>query len=887
MNSTLDPLSIGRTIGDRLSAMPQTEDDGATVDCKTSVTILPLRYSALYAEEADRAALERVPEYQGPPVAGVTLAQARYGARFLREGYLYVLVKRLGTYRWEHCYHVSADALLAGIDPNRPTHTGGGMPHFTIREAEDVAEAYMLFLPDPLSVRQLELIRTQPHRRDTLQRFAIAELAHSCGGQDVLAPTQLTHQVAEFIGYRDESVARLLQKQLFPVLTDPFDESATPADLHDYAARFETLQYDLSDGKGFAVVLSDAIGITQELNNHRNDALEPLRDWMEKEDENGLTNEQRFYTSELIRDLRENYVKGRVNALAQRDVASFRSRAGLRYMPHVQAVGVAEMGGNSQPMARDYELAEEYEQRQAEILEDSSRRITAERGAEFRREYDGQYAPLLDQNARQAFDERMAEQSRRREALMAPRAADHLAWLQGSAFLDALDFYDSRGPIWGWAYSIQVVQATMGMEGTEAGAALLDQWWRDMNMHDRSNLAWAVYCLNQYDIRRAGQQDIEAFRAKEAQLTGTDDGSWIGPEPQNILQGFKQLIVAFNTANAALEGETPDWFRSNRLGVTMAWYTQFMKGFFEKARSETMDRATLRVSLGLMRAQLARRAARIGVNRRWFSKGSARELAKAKRFLSRDIQTALEGNGSQFMQFRLGVAVAIIESYALYQTLSKQDKDSRDYAQVAGSLAFLAAAIADTAASGINMVMVMGKYHATDVGKVARFQLGGFSFWGGMLASVGALFGAIDDYIEAENQYKNDNYLLVAFYGVRFIANVGIAILGTAVTLASSATFLSRVAQQGKTALARQLAGLLAPLARTLAAAAIRGVLMAGFAVVSWAGIILTVGLWFFGDDALEAWCKRCVFTTENAPDYYPDYAEEVGAFHQALQDVT
>nr|CDQ36521.1 hypothetical protein BN993_06029 [Virgibacillus halodenitrificans] len=53
---------------------------------------------------------------------------------------------------------------------------------------------------------------------------------------------------------------------------------------------------------------------------------------------------------------------------------------------------------------------------------------------------------------------------------------------------------------------------------------------------------------------------------------------------------------------------------------------------------------------------------------------------------------------------------------------------------------------------------------------------------------------------------------------------------------------------------------------------------MAGFAVASWAGIILTIGFWIFGDDALEAWCKRCVFTTESVPDHYADYAEEVGA---------
>ncbi|MCK0746831.1 hypothetical protein, partial [Chromohalobacter nigrandesensis] len=366
---------------------------------------------------------------------------------------------------------------------------------------------------------------------------------------------------------------------------------------------------------------------------------------------------------------------------------------------------------------------EEYENRQAEILEDSKQRISAQRKAEFLQEYDRQYGTLLDQDERQAFDDRMGEQSRQQEVLMAPRVADHLAWLQSAAFLDALDFYDSRDPTWGWAYSIQVMQATAGMDGSEAGAALLAQWWRDMNMNDRSNLAWAVYCLNQYEIRHAAQQDIEAFRARDARFANADDDSWIGPQPQRIMDGFKQLTVAFNTANDVLEGgQTPEWFRSGALGITLAWYTQFMRGFFEKARHETLDRATLRTSLGLMQAQLARHAARMGVKRLWFSKGREREIAKAKRFLARDIETALDGTGSQFMQFRLGVAVAIVESYALYQTLSKHDKDTRDYANAAGSFVVLAAAVADTAASGINMVMVMGKYHATDVGKAAHFR---------------------------------------------------------------------------------------------------------------------------------------------------------------------
>ncbi|SEF73751.1 T6SS effector BTH_I2691 family protein [Marinobacterium lutimaris] len=887
MTSVLDPLNIGQSIGNRLSAMPQPGGDGATVDCKKSVNILPLRYSAVYAEDEDVVALNSVPEYKGAPVADINLSRGKYAARFLREGYLYVLLNRLGTYRWEHCYYVSPDALLSHINPYEPTRKGGGLSYFTINDAEDVSEGYMLFLPDPLSVRMLDRIKSSSRLRESLQQFPISELAQSCVGESVIPSTLLDTEVAEFVGHQDESVCELLQKQTFPPLTNPFDEAAQPANLKNYWSRFDGIHRALDGVRGFAVVLADAIGITQELNNHRNDALESLRDWMEKEDEKGLTNEQRFYTSELIRDLRESYVKGRVNGFAQRDLTRFRSQVGLKYMPHVRVVGEAEIGGRREPTERDVELVEEYEERQATILEESTRRITAERTTEFQHEYDSTYAPLLNQNARQTFDDSMADESRRQETLLANRVQDHLAWLQGDPFLNALDLYDSRDPIRGWAYSIQAVQATVGMEASEEGAALVSQWCRNIKMNDRSNLIWAVYCLNQYDIRRAGQQDIVAFRAKDTLAANSNDDSWLGPHPERIIQGFKHLIAAFNTANAALEGP-PDWFRSGRLGLTMAWYTQVMKGFFEKASIAPLDRGTLRISFGLMRAQLARDAAKIAINRRWFNKGSARELAKAKRYLARDMETALGGAASDFMQFRLGVVVAIIESFVLYEALSKQDKDSRDYMQMAGAFIVVAGSIADTAAAGANMVMVMGKYRATDVGSALRFRLGGFSFWGGMLGSVGACFGAIDDAIEATKLLRRgDNTLLASAYGLRFFANVGIAILGTAVTLASSVAFLSRIADQGKSVLAKRLASLLLPLARTLASAAIRGVVLLGFALVSWAAIIITIGLWIFGDDALEEWCKRCVFAREAKPDYYDDYAEEVGAFHHALQDVT
>ena len=864
--------------------------DSLYATCKRSLHILPLRFSAIYAEAEDAAALAAVPEFKGGLASSPGLASAKYAARFLREGYLYVLVKRLGRYRWEHCYHVGPEALLSPLDINDPKPASGGIPYFTVQDVEDVSEAFMLFHPDPLSPRVLRYIHQLSHWREKLQRFDLASMAYSCVGTDVIEPGQLSSQVAEYIGYKDADVARLLQEQTFPSLTDPFDENAEPIDFAQYRMRFENTLRSLSDGKGVAVVLNDAIGITQELNNFRNNALEPLRAWMEAKEEGKPTNEQKFYCAEMIRNLDEAYVDGKVNGLAEVEVKRYRLSIGMRYLPFVQAVERAKSSGGAQALPIDYEMAEEYESRQQEIFDSARVRIKAQRADEYRREYNKKYAPLLDQQARRRFDAEMDEMSQAYERKFEARSSDHLWWVQSTAFLDALDFYDSRDLIWGWAYAIQVTMAMVGMDGSTDGAALLSRWWLDVNMTDRGNLAWSVYCLNQEEMRSKARQDIESFRSRDQADAGPDDQSWLGQNSMLVADSFKQLSLAFIAANSVIGGATPEWFKNSRLGITMTWYTQFVRMFFEKGGLERIERSLIRIVLGLKVASMGEGAGRLNIKNLIFNRTQrdANKLYNNSFYTTQEIDDAIGRNSNNFLNARMAAILGISELILLYNILSREEKGSRDYFQAATSATLLLAAIADTAAAYQCAVISIRRYLSAAVPDISSYRLGGFSFWGGTLASVGALFCAVDDVLMAVSFSKKKNStILFAAYAARALANFGVAVLGLTLTLASSVGFLTLVSTEAKSVLLRNVAARLLPLAKYLARLSARYALAAVYSVFIWATVVISIGLWFISDDALESWCKRCSFAAQDDIDYFDDFEEEVDGFYTALQEVT
>ena len=268
------------------------EAPSACVTCKHSVSILPLRYAVLGSADFNEPQLP-VPDLPKPLDPGsLALSTARYGVRPLRQGYLYLFVRRYAC-DWvcEGAYQTYDSGLCKPLWPadGDGFSYGSPMPNIgerviRIADPEAVDEARMLFTPDPLTPSLLEAIRSEKRLRETLRHLDIRQLIQSCRYSDhVLTVEQLESRVADQVAQGSAVLAKALAGQLF----------APPSGFAVLDHIAPQLAADKTNAQGFAVVLDDPIGITQELNAWRNQGAETLQAFMATVDNEGISNQRK------------------------------------------------------------------------------------------------------------------------------------------------------------------------------------------------------------------------------------------------------------------------------------------------------------------------------------------------------------------------------------------------------------------------------------------------------------------------------------------------------------------------------------------------------------------------------------------------------------------
>ena len=142
-------------------------------DTNGDLQILPLRYAVIGADETKSVSM--LPALSGTLGDGVTrialgISNARYFVRPLRCGYLYVLIERKAKKTWQG-YAVSKGGELYRFDPedgeapeiqpfvcDRGTH-GIHASFVHIPDSKDVTRIWMLFTPDLVTKRMLDLLK--------------------------------------------------------------------------------------------------------------------------------------------------------------------------------------------------------------------------------------------------------------------------------------------------------------------------------------------------------------------------------------------------------------------------------------------------------------------------------------------------------------------------------------------------------------------------------------------------------------------------------------------------------------------------------------------------------------------------------------------------------
>lgn len=505
-------------------------------DCKfcgkEGLLILPVRCATLPKE----AKAPPLPANVGAHAKSILIAQSSYTLRTARVGYLYVLVNRKGALTWQ-CYistaagywsQFAADAppLAPPEFSCRPDTHGINASMVSILQAEDVQTAYLLFTPSPLTEAMLsEKALKNIAKADALcakgqmVKFSPAKWVKGNYKQDdCLDAAGVAKSVSEFAIYNDprpieNPLTRAMANSVFPIMDDGLGSdgaNVTMARAVGHLLRLDPLKDFMTNKRAVAVAVYDHIGVVQELNDFRNDAINKIHAFLATKDPESVTNRWKFDALHAIREVKAGFESGVANDTQKyynESAMDLRARAEPRFADDSTEMKnhkaryskFKEFPGGRDAWARTFpkqaagldEDLKKHEKYLSRWMEDAK--------ADAKKKWASKYASLLDPKAMTRFDTDFDAATKAATDLSANRVADHLAWVVHERLVDAFEFYDRKNVRSGLHFEGQSALCTLGMVGSKKSAVQVDAWLA-MPLTDRKNIYMRGLLLNQDDI---------------------------------------------------------------------------------------------------------------------------------------------------------------------------------------------------------------------------------------------------------------------------------------------------------------------------------------------------------------------------------------------------
>lgn len=841
---------------DNRSLLDTLLNPGAEVTCTRTFTILPLRFGAVGGTAAQRQLLPSLPKHLDKPKQASDLAESSYALRTMRAGFLYVLLKRksVGSYAWHSQYRVSELGTLDYIDaenpwaPPAPISVGrDGIQGMTwmlkINDLDDIGDLRLLFSPAPLTKDVLRKYRVLALDRDTLTSIDVAKLASAAPPEmDNVLPQHQLEAVADFAANSRPALRDLLKTQAFPSFPPPY--MAARAEMMPAGSRKEY--------RGAAIVVDDALGITQELNAWRNESTEPLKAFMKTEDGEKLTNHRKFTIAFAIENIKKTLAE-----TAERDYYKEEQNTGVRYTDREYEMSnrhaVVQSAGNY----KNYRNPEHQRQVQE--------RIAGQR----RRESWDKYAPYINEDMRQAF---LADYHRivdETDKAKDARAADHLRWLESEPFLNALDAFDRDDTEQGMLFEDQIGRAIAGMNATAVGDALLERW-REAGI-SRENLFWRSLAQNQ----ESAEDEIDKLYAERSMLAQLDT--------QAQQDRIKKLADLFDKAHALVDelaqsttaGPPASYLVGSAVVVNTLGNT-----LFQNKLAAAVDKPSNWLLANVLHARLGRYAQHFRLETRGgkaLSQGTVRRMDRSAASSFDDALRA--GTKGPMAEVRVGGLLVVLELWNLTNRLDAVDKHSREYAEIAAAMVGLTAAGLEMGAAAAGFAERSGNAAVQQGAKVFR---GGLRLTAGALAGGAAAVGAWYDLQDTVGSFKAAKYSISAIYLLRALAQTGAASLSIAVGLASAGPYLDYLIK--KHGISSFFGRVLSRSVQISSALALRLTLMLrvffGLNIVI---LALTVIEIFFIPDALERYLDHCTFRKDRSNGITDTEEKEVEIMQRAI----
>lgn len=841
---------------DNRSLLDGVLNPGAQVTCARTFTILPLRCGAVGGTAAQRKLLPSLPGHLGRPRQVGQLQESSYALRPLRAGFLYVLLKResVGSYAWHSQYRVSDLGTLNYIDADSPwappVPAGVGMDGITgltwmfrVNDVDDISDLRLLYSPAPLTKDTLDKYRVQARYRDTLAPIDVARLASAAPPEMdcVLAQEQL-ELVADFAAINQPALRDLLKTQAFSSIPPPL--LAARAEMMPAGSRKEY--------RGAAIVVDDALGITQELNAWRNASAEPLDAFMAAEDAEKLTNHRKFTIAFAIENIKKT-----VAETAERDYYKEEQNIGVRYTDREYEMSNRHAVVQSAGSYKNY--------RNPKHQQDVQQRIARQR----RQASWDKYAQYIDEDMRQAFladyHRLVDEADKAKDA----RAADHLCWLESGQFLDALDAFDRHDTAQGLLFEDQMGKAIAGMNASAVGQALLERW-RQAGI-SRENLFWRSLAQNQESI----EDEVNSLFAQRGVLAQLD--------PQAQQDRIKKLADLYDKGHALLDelangvaaGPPASYLIGSALIVNTLGNT-----LFQSKLATALDKPSNWLLASVLHSRLGRYAQHFRLETRHgkaLSPGTVRRMDRSAANSFND--ALLVGAKGPMAEVRVGGVLVLLELWNLANRLDAVNKHSREYAEIAAALVGLTAAGIEMGAAAVGFAE---RSSNVAVQQGAKAFKSGLRLTAGALVAGAAGVGAWYDYVEFWENYKADRSSLASIYLLRATVQTGAAALSLAIGIASAGPYLEYLVK--KHGAGSFFGRALLHSVQTSSALALRlALLLRVFFGLNIVFLALTVIEVFFMPDALERYLDHSTFRKDRSNGITDTEEKEIEILQRAI----
>lgn len=564
---------------------------------KDGLLILPLRCATLPLQ----AGAPALPAEVGGKLKSVAITKSSYTLRMGRTGYLYMLVNRKGALSWQ-CYigtpsgywaqfAASAPPLEPPEFTCEPNTCGINASMIAIHEAADVATAYLLFTPSPLteamlSEKQLKSITKAEElcSKGQMVKFSPASWVTGTYKQpNCLDAAGVGTHLAEYAVYNDSKhplsspLAKAMLGATFPLMTkgdEPVSESVAKAAAVPHLVRLGPLKNYMFEKKAVAVAMYDNIGIAQELNDFRNDALNKVEDFLAAPDAEKISNRWKYQTLQAIQEVKSGFENGVVSDVMGREASSElfiiarhepcfpddpEELHNYKYFPGHYAE-TYEQGR----AAWDKQFPEKAKARDAEVArfraEQPKRIARAKEAAKLHWEH--KYAPLLDPDAMSKVETAFANAGKAAMELAATRVDDHLAWVKHDLFVSAFDVYDRNHDANGLHFEGQAALCTFGMVACEKSATQVEAWLTATDIK-RDNIYMRGLLLNQQAI----EKEAATALANAAEVAASAHSVAMIPGDK-MYKAVKGLIDLFRKADSAWDefvrdkdGQAPGWHK--------------------------------------------------------------------------------------------------------------------------------------------------------------------------------------------------------------------------------------------------------------------------------------------------------------------------------------